>query len=55
MPANCKLCTPIQNKVAIAESTADPSLFSISLPILEHIGESLATAPRLFFKVSLSE
>ena len=39
------VCTPIQNIVAIAESTADPFFFNISTPILEQIGELLATAP----------
>jgi hypothetical protein len=42
------LITPIQNKLAIAASTAEPFLLRISTPIFEHLTSSAATAASLY-------
>lgn len=45
MPAECILMIPIQNRAAMAESTADPFFLRISRPTIEQGAASAATTP----------
>ena len=49
----CGFATPLQIDVAIIESTTDPFLSKISLPICGQIG--LSTAIAAFLKVPLAD